>query len=61
MLFQGRDMRTYVYIDGFNFYYGATKNTDLKWLDPMALTKKLVKPHNQIQKINYFTARVSGK
>ncbi len=26
-------MRTYIYIDGFNFYYGAVKDTPYKWLD----------------------------
>ena len=26
-------MRTYIYIDGFNFYYGAVKDTPFKWLN----------------------------
>jgi len=24
--------RTYVYIDGFNFYYGCIRNTPYRWL-----------------------------
>ena len=26
-------MRTYVYVDGFNLYYGALKGSHYKWLD----------------------------
>jgi len=26
-------IRAYVYIDGFNFYYGAVRETPYKWLD----------------------------
>jgi len=26
-------LRTNVYIDGFNFYYGAVKGTPYRWLD----------------------------
>ncbi len=31
-------MRTNIYIDGFNLYYGALKDTPYKWLDLKALT-----------------------
>lgn len=54
-------MRTYIYIDGFNFYYGVVKNSSYKWLDFMALFKKVLKPEHDILAIKYFTARVSGK
>lgn len=54
-------MRTYIYIDGFNFYYRAVKNTPYKWLDFKSLLLKLLPPKNQIIKINYYTAVVSGK
>ena len=30
-------MRTQVYVDGFNLYYGALKDTPFKWLDPVKL------------------------
>ena len=26
-------MRTFVYVDGFNLYYGALKRSSWKWLD----------------------------
>ena len=30
-------MRTIVYVDGFNLYYRAVKDTPWKWLDLLAL------------------------
>ncbi len=54
-------MRTYVYIDGFNFYYRAVKDTPYKWLDFNTLFQHLLNPKNQIISIKYFTALVSGK
>ena len=51
-------MRTYVYIDGFNFYNGAVKDTAYKWLDFKALFSKLLPPTYHIEKIKYFTAEV---
>ena len=53
-------MRTYVSIDGFNLYYGALKGTPFKWLDVKRLVTHLVPQNHQINKIKYFTARVSG-
>lgn len=50
-------MRTYVYVDGFNLYYGSLRNTPYKWLDLAKLCSHLLKP-NDILKIKYFTARV---
>ena len=34
-------MRTYVYVDGFNLYYGALKGSHYKWLDLKALFTSL--------------------
>ena len=53
-------MRTNVYIDGFNLYYGAIKNTAFKWLDLSKLCS-LILPKDQIQDIKYFTALVKGR
>lgn len=50
-------MDTYVYIDGFNLFFGAVKNTPHKWLDLKALCERIF-PKNKIVKIKYFTARV---
>ncbi|MCH7724354.1 MAG: NYN domain-containing protein [Bacteroidetes bacterium] len=54
-------MCTIIYIDGFNFYYRAVKNTPYKWLDFKSLFQKLLSTKNQIIQIKYFTALVSGK
>ena len=54
-------MKTYIYIDGFNFYYGAVKKTKYKWLDLKKLFKNLLDPKHDIIAIKYFTALVSGK
>lgn len=53
-------MRTYIYIDGFNFYYGAVKGTKYKWLDFKSLLKIVLKSHHIISCIKYFTATVSA-
>lgn len=55
-----RPGETIVYIDGFNFYYGAVKGTPHKWLDVEALCRGLL-PQDDIVKIRYFTARVSAR
>ena len=53
-------MATIVYIDGFNFYYGAVKGTPYKWLDLDRLCR-LILPRGNIVKIRYFTARISAR
>lgn len=37
-------LRTRVYIDGYNFYYGCLKRTSFKWLDPVALFERQILP-----------------
>lgn len=54
-------MRTFVYVDGFNLYYGALKDTPYKWLDLNRLCRQVLNPANQIAGIKYFTARVSAR
>jgi len=52
--------RTIVYIDGFNLYYRALKHTNHKWLDLVKLSMSVL-PGFKIDRINYYTARVSGR
>lgn len=49
-----------VYIDGFNLYYGALKGTQYKWLNLEAFADALL-PANDVLKVRYFTARISGR
>ncbi|EPJ88523.1 antitoxin Xre/MbcA/ParS toxin-binding domain-containing protein [Pseudomonas sp. CFII68] len=66
-------LRTRVYIDGYNFYYGCLKGTAYKWLDPLSLFEKhvlpsvLVKDNDGLVKqsallaspsIKFFTAKI---
>lgn len=54
------DLITNIYIDGFNLYYGALKNTPYRWLNPERLCQLLL-PKNTIGQIRYFTALVSAR
>src|SRR6185437_3682538 len=51
-------LRTIVYVDGFNFYYGAVRGTPWKWIDLTALFRLVLGPQTQLVKVKYFTARV---
>ncbi len=53
-------MDTFIYVDGFNLYYGAVKDTPYKWLDISKLCNLLL-PKSNIVKIKYFTARISSR
>ena len=61
-LLVGGDVRpkTWVYVDGFNLNYGAVKDTPYKWLNIRRLCELLL-PNHSIQRIKYFTARVSAR
>jgi hypothetical protein len=52
-------MKTFLYIDGFNLYYSALRDTPLRWLNPLALAAAAF-PRNQIVTIKFFTAKVTA-
>ncbi len=54
-------MRTFVYVDGFNLYYGALRGTPYRWLDMKALFQRILNPAHQILQIRYFTARITAR
>jgi hypothetical protein len=54
-------MRAYVYVDGFNLYYRALKGTRYKWLNLSELAKRVLDPADTVEKVRYFTARVSAR
>jgi uncharacterized LabA/DUF88 family protein len=54
-------VRTIVYIDGFNLYYGAAKSTSHKWVDLLALFQRILLPQHQILALNYYTAMISAR
>ena len=49
-----------IYVDGFNLYYGALKDTEFRWLDIREFCQRLV-PRNTIKRVRYFTAQVSTR
>lgn len=53
-------MRTRAYIDGYNLYYACLKRSPHKWLDLHQLVQNQL-PKNMIDKVRYFTARVSAR
>ncbi len=52
-------VRSAVYIDGFNLYYGAVKDTRFKWLN-LQKYFEMVRSDDDIQIIHYFTALIDG-
>jgi uncharacterized LabA/DUF88 family protein len=58
--FLERVLRTIVYVDGFNLYYGALKKTPYRWVN-LANLFRLLLPKNELLQIKYFTAMVSAR
>ncbi len=57
-------MKTTIYIDGYNLYYGVLRNTPYKWLDVVKLFSKIAhaqNPDSEIIKVKFFTAPVKIK
>ena len=53
-------IKTWIYVDGFNLYYGAVKNTPYRWLNVANLASLLLPSSHTVDKVKYFTAHVSG-
>src|SRR5689334_11616938 len=53
-------MRTNVYVDGFNLFYGCLKDSPYRWLD-LGRFCQVMLPTNQIRRIRYFTALVQPR
>ena len=55
-------MRTIVYVDGYNLYYGVLRKTALKWLDLFALFQDHVLDSDaELVEVRYYTAPVLGR
>ena len=52
-------MKTIVYVDGFNFYYGACRANRVRWVDLHTLVQRLL-PGHQIVAIRYFSAEIKS-
>ena len=51
---------TNLYVDGFNLYYRALKDTPFRWLDLRRLGEALF-PEDSIHRVCYFTARLDTR
>lgn len=52
-------MKTAIYIDGYNLYYGRLRNTKFKWLDVVALFSNMaltIEPRSEVNAVKFFTA-----
>jgi uncharacterized LabA/DUF88 family protein len=54
-----KPLRSNIYVDGFNLYYGALKHTRYKWLNIADLCRHVL-PGISIHRIRYFTALVKS-
>lgn len=55
-------MRTIVYVDGYNLYYGLLRKTKLKWLDLFALFRDhALDSSAELLQVRYYTAPVLGR
>ena len=54
-------MKTIVYVDGFNLYYRALKNSKYKWLNLLGLCRAVLPKQCDIVAINYYTAHVANR
>ncbi|MFW7526157.1 NYN domain-containing protein [Vibrio ostreicida] len=58
-------MKTIVYVDGFNFYYGLLRHSPYKWLDLVKLFEQellpMHDPNIELIKVKLFTAPVLTK
>lgn len=55
-------MRTVVFIDGYNLYYGLLRKSKFKWLDLVRLFgEHVLSKENQLIQVRYYTAPVLGR
>ncbi len=57
-------MKTTIYIDGYNLYYGALRGTPYKWLDVVSLFEAICHDENpaiQVQAVKLFTSPIKAK
>lgn len=52
-------VRTTLYVDGFNLYYGAAKHTRFKWVNVVKLAETVL-PGLRVDRTRYFTALVKS-
>jgi hypothetical protein len=54
-------MRTIVYVDGYNLYYGLLRKSPHKWLDLYSLFQNHVLDQADVLEVRYYTAPIKEK
>jgi hypothetical protein len=54
-------MKVYAYVDGFNLYYRAIRQWGIRWVDLLKLVCRTLDSSDSVERIRYFTARVSAR
>jgi len=57
-------VRTIVYVDGYNLFYGRLRGTQYKWLDIVGLFSEIVRiqdPSSSLVQLKYFTSPAKAK
>lgn len=58
----GTDLKTIVYVDGYNLYYGLLRRSAFKWLDLFKLFQEhALGPDAEVVEVRYYTAPVLGR
>ena len=62
LFWDGKIIKTIVYIDGYNLYYGLLRKSKMKWLDIVKLFSECILDKNaELTQIRYYTAPVLGR
>jgi NYN domain len=62
LLYLAHMLKTIVYIDGFNLYYGMLRRSPYKWLDIVKLfTEHVLVDQADVVQVRYYTAPVLGR
>lgn len=62
VIYGTRKLRTIVYVDGYNLYYGLLRRSPYKWLDLVSLFQDHVLNNSaNVVEVRYYTAPVLGK
>lgn len=49
-------LRTHVYVDGFNFYYGAARPHGIRWIDLRRMAQRILGPRHEVEQVHLYTA-----
>ena len=62
MLKRSKSLRTCIYVDGYNLYYGLLRKSQYKWLDVYALFRdQALNQSSDLVEVRYYTAPMLGK